>query len=96
MKDNLLLAGDYNVIIVDWSKGNGLPYTQATANTRVVGAEIALVIKTLQVFFNSIIMKENFNILLSSPASVLLYLILLSTKHMHIIAGMLFSKLHLL
>ncbi|XP_054709514.1 pancreatic lipase-related protein 2-like [Uloborus diversus] len=48
LKDNLLLHGNYNVIIVDWSKGNGLPYTQATANTRVVGAEIALLIQTLQ------------------------------------------------
>lgn len=47
LKTNLLLHGDFNVIIVDWSKGNGLPYTQATANTRVVGAEIALLIQTL-------------------------------------------------
>ncbi|KFM58263.1 Pancreatic lipase-related protein 2, partial [Stegodyphus mimosarum] len=47
-KDDILLHGDYNVIIVDWSKGNGMPYTQAAANTRVVGAEIALMIQTLQ------------------------------------------------
>ena len=32
-------------ITVDWSKGNGFPYTQATANTQVVGAEIAKLIK---------------------------------------------------
>jgi pancreatic triacylglycerol lipase len=31
--------------MVDWSKGNGFPYTQASANTQVVGAEIALFIK---------------------------------------------------
>lgn len=48
VKDDMLLNNDYNVIIVDWSKGNGGPYTQATANTRVVGAEIALMIETLQ------------------------------------------------
>ncbi|XP_022250239.1 pancreatic lipase-related protein 2-like isoform X2 [Limulus polyphemus] len=48
MKDEFLLHDDYNVIIVDWSGGNGLPYTQATSNTRVVGAEIALLISRLQ------------------------------------------------
>ncbi|GBL97365.1 Pancreatic triacylglycerol lipase [Araneus ventricosus] len=48
VKDNLLLHNNYNVIIVDWSGGNGAPYTQATANTRVVGAEIALLIQKLQ------------------------------------------------
>ena len=31
--------------MVDWSKANGFPYTKATANTQVVGAEIALLIK---------------------------------------------------
>jgi hypothetical protein len=36
---------DVNVILVDWSKGNGFPYTKATANTQIVGAEIALLIK---------------------------------------------------
>ena len=30
-----------NVIVVDWQKGAAFPYTQATANTRVVGAQIA-------------------------------------------------------
>jgi len=38
---------DVNVIRVDWGKGNGFPYEQATANCRVVGAEIALLIKRL-------------------------------------------------
>ncbi|XP_059167361.1 pancreatic triacylglycerol lipase-like [Physella acuta] len=47
MKDEFLKAGDFNVVIVDWSGGNLLPYTQATANTRVVGAQIAAVIKKL-------------------------------------------------
>lgn len=51
MKDEFLKAGDLNVVIVDWSGGNLLPYTQATANTRVVGAQIASVIKKLIVRF---------------------------------------------
>lgn len=45
MKDSLLKVGDFNVVTVDWSKGNGFPYTQSTANTQVVGAEIARLIK---------------------------------------------------
>ena len=32
---------------MDWSKGNGFPYEKATANTQVVGTEIALFIKYL-------------------------------------------------
>lgn len=49
LKDRMLLSGEFNVIIVDWTKGNQLPYTQATANCRVVGAEVAyLVNKTME------------------------------------------------
>ncbi|CAN7947834.1 unnamed protein product, partial [Ixodes pacificus] len=48
-----LLVGDYNVIIVDWRGGNGLPYTQATANTRLVGAEISLMIEKLEKVFGA-------------------------------------------
>ncbi|XP_074641011.1 pancreatic triacylglycerol lipase-like isoform X2 [Tubulanus polymorphus] len=48
MKTELLRQGDYNVILVDWSKGSGPPYTLATANTRLVGAEIAHLINYLQ------------------------------------------------
>ncbi|KAL3868059.1 hypothetical protein ACJMK2_040897 [Sinanodonta woodiana] len=48
MKNELLKAGDFNVILIDWGKGSGLPYTQATANTRVVGAETAKLITTLK------------------------------------------------
>lgn len=47
MKDEFLTQGDYNVIIVDWSHGNLLPYGQAAANTRIVGAQIALVVNAL-------------------------------------------------
>lgn len=49
MKDELLKYGDYNVILVDWGDGSGIPYTQATANTRVVGAVISKLIHELQV-----------------------------------------------
>ncbi|XP_049274856.1 pancreatic lipase-related protein 2-like [Rhipicephalus sanguineus] len=61
MKTAFLLVGDYNVIIVDWRGGNGLPYTQATANTRLVGAEIAAFIKKLQAIFGA--KPESFHIL---------------------------------
>lgn len=43
----LLNKEDLNVIIVDWGHGAGIPYAQATANTRVVGALIAQLIKEL-------------------------------------------------
>lgn len=36
-----------NVIIVDWGHGSGWPYTQAVANTRVVGAEVAKMVEFL-------------------------------------------------
>lgn len=49
LKNALLKHGDYNVILVDWKGGNGLPYTQASVNTRVVGAEMGLLVKKLQV-----------------------------------------------
>jgi len=47
MKDELLDNADFNVIIVDWTGGNGLPYTQATGNTRLVGAQLADLINTI-------------------------------------------------
>lgn len=34
----MLLQEDCNVIIIDWSRGSGPPYTQAVANIRLVGA----------------------------------------------------------
>ncbi|KAK3090926.1 hypothetical protein FSP39_015779 [Pinctada imbricata] len=48
MKSEFLKNGDYNVILVDWGGGSSFPYTQATANTRLVGAEIAKLIKILK------------------------------------------------
>ena len=47
MKNAILSTENVNVIVTDWSMGNGFPYTQATANTQVVGAEIAKLIKAL-------------------------------------------------
>ncbi|XP_045159715.2 pancreatic triacylglycerol lipase-like [Mercenaria mercenaria] len=47
MKDELLKFDDYNVILLDWGGGSKPPYTQATANTRVVGAELAKLIRVL-------------------------------------------------
>lgn len=49
MRSELLVHGDYNVIVVDWAGGSLPLYTQATANTRLVGLEIAHLIKHLQV-----------------------------------------------
>ena len=40
MKDELLKAEDLNVIVVDWAGGSLPLYTQATANTRLVGLEL--------------------------------------------------------
>ncbi|XP_035216469.1 pancreatic triacylglycerol lipase-like isoform X2 [Stegodyphus dumicola] len=61
MKDEFLLHGDYNIIIVDWSGGNKAPYYQATANTRVVAAEVALIITTLEKYAG--IKRENCHII---------------------------------
>lgn len=37
-----------SVITVDWGSGCGFPYSQAAANTRVVGAEVARLVTFLQ------------------------------------------------
>lgn len=42
-----------NVILVDWGNGSGFPYNQATANTRVVGEEIAALITSLNRMFGT-------------------------------------------
>lgn len=55
MKDALLRRGDFNVVIVNWAAGNGPPYSQAAANTRLVGAQIAQVIHQLIVSIHSFI-----------------------------------------
>lgn len=47
MRDELIKAGDMNVIVVDWAGGSLPLYTQATANTRLVGLELAYFINYL-------------------------------------------------
>ena len=49
MKDAILRGEDANVIIVNWTKGGCFPYTQATANTQLVGVEIANLINLIVV-----------------------------------------------
>ena len=44
----LLSAGDFNVVTVDWSGGSQQLYSQATANTRLVGLEVAHFINWLK------------------------------------------------
>ncbi|GFS42168.1 pancreatic lipase-related protein 2 [Nephila pilipes] len=41
MKDVLLERADENVLIVDWTANNRLPYSVTVANSRLVGAQIA-------------------------------------------------------
>ena len=47
MKNTLLKYVDCNFITVDWRDGSKLPYTQATANTQVVGAELARLMQSI-------------------------------------------------
>src|SRR5699024_9430755 len=42
IKNRLLDYAPFNVILVDWRKGNVFPYTQAACNTRVIGPMIAI------------------------------------------------------
>ncbi|XP_060583369.1 inactive pancreatic lipase-related protein 1-like, partial [Ruditapes philippinarum] len=49
----LLKHGDYNVIFVDWSKGaREINYLRAVANTRVVGAQVAQLLKILTTVYD--------------------------------------------
>lgn len=48
MRDELITRGNMNVIVVDWAGGSLPLYTQATANTRLVGLEIAHLIEKLR------------------------------------------------
>ena len=61
MSSALLEAEDVNVIAVDWSKGSGNAYTQAVANTRLVGRAVGfLIIKLVKGFGASV---ENIHII---------------------------------
>ncbi|PSN39632.1 hypothetical protein C0J52_13799 [Blattella germanica] len=48
MRKELLKHADWNVIVVDWAGGSLPLYTQATANTRLVGLELAYFVNSLQ------------------------------------------------
>ncbi|KAK3091087.1 hypothetical protein FSP39_017022 [Pinctada imbricata] len=47
LANEILKKDQANVIIVDWGHGSGFPYTQAVANTRIVGAEVASLVTFL-------------------------------------------------
>jgi pancreatic triacylglycerol lipase len=49
MRRELLKHADWNIVVVDWAGGSLPLYTQATANTRLVGLELAHLINHLQV-----------------------------------------------
>ncbi|KAG8182867.1 hypothetical protein JTE90_024610 [Oedothorax gibbosus] len=53
LKNILLDRADENVIIVDWTKNNRLPYTVTVANSRLVGAQIANFIKHVHKTFGT-------------------------------------------
>ncbi|XP_022092226.1 pancreatic lipase-related protein 2-like [Acanthaster planci] len=48
----LLNYGDYNVIRVNWNEGSLALYSKSTANTRVVGAELSLLIDRIKAVYN--------------------------------------------
>ena len=47
MKEALLDREDCRVVLVDWSEGAKWPHEQATGNARLVGVQIATLIKFL-------------------------------------------------
>ena len=51
MTENLLALGDYNVIRSNWFQATFTTYWQAATNARVVGLEIAYLVKTMIVCF---------------------------------------------
>lgn len=50
LKGELLRAADQNVVVVDWSVGSMPPFSQAVANLRLVGAQLAYLIYSLNIF----------------------------------------------
>jgi len=73
MRKELIKHADWNIVVVDWAGGSLPLYTQATANTRLVGLELAYLINYLQVMqliFNVIAWA---NVLLLHSMSCLFY-----------------------
>lgn len=48
---NMFQVESVNCICVDWKSGSRTGYTQASQNTRIVGAEVAYFVEVLQVTF---------------------------------------------
>ncbi|CAL1294467.1 unnamed protein product [Larinioides sclopetarius] len=48
MKDEFLMMDNLNVIVVDWSFGNFIPYSKAASNTEKVGEEISELVISLR------------------------------------------------
>lgn len=61
MMKAFLIKDDFNVIRVDWKFGSLIPYAQATANTRLIGAEIALLVQRICLWTGA--KAEDFHIL---------------------------------
>lgn len=58
MMTEFLNYGDYNVIRVNWFPGVVSTYGEATANSRIVGAEISLLIDRFKVTVLLLISSE--------------------------------------
>jgi len=61
MMKAFLIKDDFNVIRVNWKTGARPPYVQASANTRLIGAEIALLVTRICTWTNA--NPEDFHIL---------------------------------
>lgn len=70
MTQKLLDIADHNVVVVDWSGGCLPPYVQATANTRLVGLELAYFINYLKVFYFHISNIEKYVKIISEPLTI--------------------------
>lgn len=70
MRDELLKAEDANVIVVDWAGGSLPLYTQATANTRLVGLELGYFINHLVVSTHQQLTDHGFYLETASTALI--------------------------
>ena len=51
---------ELNVILVEWESGSTQTYPQSVANTRIVAAEMARLLKITQVLLDSLIVYVNY------------------------------------
>jgi len=47
IKDQLFKRGNYNVILIDWTWGNGPNYTASTNNTKIVGEQLSFILQNI-------------------------------------------------